>query len=299
MTMRYLAPLAMVVLASACKPPDDLVDDTTDTDTALSLADVFPLLFKDFEQGPDRLGELVDAMEAEIAAKGIDLDGALDQRSFTLAPLTHDGLDVTFPPGTNAEDQQPVVVLGRSSHTFADNLGTALEANQVCIESDSTVYYDRTYTSDLGCFEDASCDALTSTNEVRKELSILAAGWYDLFKDFKHAQTADGRDILAARSWTEEVFEGDGGGTFKQTFTAELWIENSAGTVDRVYAIWTEIEIALIGPDAMRSLITTSLDEGFQRADDFTSADGDDAAIEDYCREPRDRAYTRAEDTAE
>lgn len=288
--MRTTTALTLALLAAACTPPEELVDDG-DTGEGLTLTTALPALFKDFEQGADRLTEITDAIEAGVVSQGVDLAGDKDQRVFSIDPLTFDGLDVTHPSERDPEEQTPVVAFGRSRHDFATNLDTALEKNQVCIESDSTVWYGRTYIpDDETAFRGGTADVLRSLNEVRKELSFIAAGWYDLHKDFRRFELVDGRQVLAARSWAEKVYFGDNGtNEFAQTFVAELWIED-AGEVTRVYAIWPEIKIGL-GPDAMRTLVGDSLLEGFERADNF----GDDAGF-DYCREPRDREYDRPQE---
>lgn len=288
---------------TACTPPPDLVDEDTDVTgdelADMSLSDVLPLFFREFEAEPSRLADLVGVLERELGEQGVDVTGPKDQREFSIVPLdfNDEALDVTHPTDPDPANQSAVVVFRQSRHDFDTNVSVMLEKNQVCIESNSTRYYDRTYTTDQACFEGGTCDTLRSTNEVLKELSILAAGWYDLPKDFRRFELSDGREVAIARSWTEKVYEGHGGGTFRQTFTAELWVENSAGTVDRTYAIWPEIDVGL-GPDAMRDLISNSLEEGMIRPDDFADADSPED-IAAYCGEPRDRANTRAEDTAE
>lgn len=294
-----LSLLATLALLSGCTPPVPL--------ESASLRDVIPRLFSDFDggEGTESLDVLVEVLERELEEADVDLDGELVQRQFTLynpeeenpdfKPLGNDQLGgATPPPGTDPADQIAVVNFGRSRQDFATNLEVLLEKNQVCIESNTTVYYDRTYTSDEAAFASGSADVLTSTNEVRKELSFLAAGWYDLFKDFRRVTLSDGREGVVGRSWIEEVYEGDGGGIFSQTYTSEAWIDDGAGGALRMYAFWGEIDIGL-STVAMRDLIADSLEQGFIRGDNFA----DDADPTDYCSQPRDRAYTRAEDTAE
>lgn len=300
---------ALALVASACTPPPALDGDDTDTDSEdLSLADAIDRAFLDFEGGDDavELAAIIEAIEAGLTTEGVDLDGEVAQRQYTLADPDNPDLEgrgiqpragdrAELPDGTDPADQIGVVTFGRSRQTFATNVETLLETNQVCIESDTTVYYARTYTEGTASdFQAGTIDLLRSTNEVRKELSFLAAGWYDLFKDFRRIELSDGREGVVARSWISEVYEGDGGGTFYQTFTAEAWIDDGEGGAMRMYAFWGQIDIGL-GNGAMRDLIADSLEEGFVRGDNFA----DDEDVTDYCAEPRDRPYTRAEDTAE
>ncbi len=299
--MRSSLPLvSLVLLAGACTPPPPLEN--------ANLRDVIPRFFSDFEGGEEAeaLDVLVEVLERELVESKVDLDGEVSQRQFTLynpdevngefKPLGAAQLGgAKAPPGTDPAKQIAVVNFGRSRQDYATNVATLLESNQVCIESDTTVYYARSYVGGSAAdFEAGTTDVLRSTNEVRKELSFLAAGWYDLYKDFRRVTLSDGREGVLGRSWIEAVFNGDGGGIFSQTFTAEAWIDDGEGGALRMYSFWGEIDIGLSNT-AMRDLIADSLDEGFVRGDNFA----DDADPTDYCGQPRDRAYTRPEDTAE
>lgn len=293
MNARFLTLGLLATLAAACKPPPALTDDN-DTDTSdptkLSLVQVIPAFFRDFDDNSALLPDYIVALEAGLAEQGIDLTSTdLDNRGFTIDPLTAEFLGgAVQPPGTNAADQTPVVLFGQSTHDFAANQAAALDPDQVCIESNSTVYYQRTYTTDVDAFEAGTTDVARSTNEVRKELSFIAAGWYDLYKDFRSFDTGDGRHVLIARAWSDKVAQADGGNNeFRQSFTGELYIQDGDKTT-RMYAIWPEISIGL-GPDAMRSLIRDSLDEGYQNADAFM----DDPTATKCNRDKNDREAAR------
>ena len=272
-------------LGVACRPPPDLVDDSTDD---LSLTDVIPRLFDQHEGTTDDLATLIAAMEDRLAALAVPLDGARRDREFSLAPLTPDLLGgIPFPEGASPDDQYAVVVFSRSRHDWDTALTTALEPNQVCIESKTTVYYQRAYTSDDACFRSGSCGALTSDNEVRKELSILANGWYDLRKDFRRFETADGRRVLLARAWLPRIFPLNGNNRAVQTFTVETWIEQG-DAVDRMFALWGQLEIGLPRA-AMRDLTSNTLDEAMERQDLWNETTDPST----YCRQDRDRPNDR------
>lgn len=288
--MRSALALSAALLVG-CSTPDELPEDLLD------LTEALPGLFRDFEGEDATLVEYLEVVEASVGSRDdIAWEGDEEIRRFLLDPLPHDGLDVTTPPGTLPEDQTPVVVFGVSEHDFDTNLQARNELNQVCLESNTTVYYRRTFTEGGACLVDGSCDISRSTNEVRKE-NFLAKAWYDLFKDFKRFELTDGRRVVLGRSWSEEVFEADGGGgnAFKQTFTAEVWIEDGA-TTKRVYAIWPEIVIGL-GAEAMYNLVADGLDEGMANTDDYLDALADGEAtveeIEAYCPNARDATFER------
>lgn len=253
----------------------------------LSLEDGATFLFSGFEGEAEDLEKAILDVEAEI--KQVDLSVVAKDRAFTLPKLTADKLGgATAPEGTDPNNQVATVLLGRSEHDFDANYELALEANYVCIESDTTVFYGRTFVEGEDCWAGRTCSFLRTTNEVRKE-NILAKAWYDLFKDYRRVELSDGRTAMIARSWTEEVFPGDNGNTeFAQNFSAELWIPDGSATL-RAYAIWTEINIGL-GPDAMQTLVIDGLDQGFEFGDGFMAG----TAPEDYdCPNDRARAYDR------
>ena len=166
---------------------------------SLTLTEAIPAFFRDFDQDSAALPNLVVQLEAGLDEEGIDIDAEDHKtRALTLDPLTDAFLGgANAPDGVEAADQTPVVVFGRSTFDFDTNKETALEPNQVCIESDSTVQYTRTYTDGEACFRDGSCDVTRSDVEIRKELSFIAAGWFDLFKT-RGPEGTEKRDDRAA-----------------------------------------------------------------------------------------------------
>lgn len=290
-------PWVLLPILFACRPPPLLEDDTPDGDgspddgdlDSLSLADVIPTLFRDFDEDTDRLAGLVGVLEAQVDEEGFDLEGDPFQREFTLEHLPHTMLGAVEPPeGTDPEAQVSIVVFGRGTRPFADALDTVLEPNQICIESNSTVYYQRTFTSDVACLREGTCDRLTSTAEVRKELSFLAAGWYDFHKDYRRFTTSDGRDAVVARGWIPEVYVLERGGTAWQTFTVETWVDNG-DTVDRMYAIWGELDIGL-NEVAMRDLTSDTLHQAMGRQDKWAE---EPENVGEWCGQDRGRVNDR------
>jgi hypothetical protein len=274
--MRYLALLTLLA-TTGCK---SAVEAPETLDAALKSG------FGDFETEDVRvLQAAVEKLREEMAALDLTAEDQL-ARAFTPSFLQHDELGgLTPPPETLPEEQTPVALFGQSVHGFADNLALAGEPNHVCIESNSTKFFRRTFVSDEGCFLDGSCDVLRTTNEVRKE-NPIAKAWYDLFKDYRSFELEDGTKVMLSRSWIEEIFYGDGGGNnFAQTFTIEAWIENGDKT-DRLYAMWADINIGL-PDDIMANQIRDGLNEGFFNADQFIAGDLSE------CDADRDRAYDR------
>jgi len=269
---------------AACTPPPELVDETE----GLSLTEIIPRLFAQQEAEEDTVRALVGALEDRLDALEVPLDGARRDREFSLEPLTPDEMGgADWPEGALAEDQDAVVVFSRGRHDWDTALATVLQPNQVCIESKTTVYYQRDYTSDDDCFRSGQCDRLTSVNEVRKELSIIANGWYDLTKDFRRLALDDGRRVVVARAWLPRIFPLNGNNRAVQTCTSEVWLE-ADDTVLRMFALWGQLEIGL-PRTAMRDLTASTLDEAMQRQDLWNETEDPST----YCNQDRDRANDR------
>lgn len=282
--------LTILALLSACTPPPELEDDdATDTDVAiedLSLAPILPRLFGDFDD-PEALAALVARVGEARDAAGADLSGAPADREFSIDPILDDQLgSVTPPEGVDPAAQVSIVVFSRGRHDLATVTTTVLEPNQVCIESGTTVYYTREYTSDDACFRDGTCDTVTSTAEVRKELSILASGWYDFRKDFRRLTLDDGREAVVARGWIPAVYALQGGEA-RQTYTAEVWLEDGEVT-EKTWAIWGEISIGL-NEVAMADLTSNALHEAQERQELWSETDD----VTTYCGQDRDRVNDR------
>lgn len=284
MPHRAIPLLVAVGLAAGCRPPPELVDETE----GLSLTAIIPRLFTQQEDEEDGLRSLVVALEDRLDALAVPLDGARRDREFSLEPIGPDEMGgADFPDGAEPENQDAVVVFSRSRHDWDTALATVLEPNQVCIESKTTVYYQRDYTSDDGCFRSGTCDRVTSVNEVRKELSILANGWYDLTKDFRRTTLDDGRRVMVARAWLPRIFPLNGNNRAVQTFTSEVWLEDD-DTVIRMFALWGQLEIGL-PRTAMRDLTSNTLDEAMERQDLWNETEDPST----YCNQDRDRPNDR------
>lgn len=255
-------------LAFGCRPPPPEVPE----DLGATAEEMFRL----FDEQPENLPFFMAAAEEQMAV--FDLTAPIADRKFELQVLDPTGLDITFPAEEPPENQSPILVVGQSRHPFASSILPAFEDNQVCIESDTTVAYRRTWLEGSAeCLEDGSCDVARTTNEVRKQLSFIARGWYDLKKDIRVFEMEDGRPAMLVRGWTERVYCGDqGNNRFAQTYTLEGWI-GDGDTTKRFYAGWLEIDIGL-GSTAMKNLIADSFDQGFEFGDNWVDMEWDE-----YC----------------
>lgn len=276
--LRRLPLLTTALVLGACMPAER---------APLGLDDATTYLFTNFEGDATELALVVGDLETEMDSFDLTADDVKNDRARTLDVLTEDELGgATMPPDADPEEQIATVVLGRSEQPMQAQIDLALEDNHVCIESNTTRYYGRTFLEGQDCFGDGSCAFLRTDNEVRKE-NFLAKAWYDLFKDYRRITLEDGREVMLSRSWSPESYPSDNGsGEFTQSFTIEAWIPDPDGGVKRMYGMWTEINIGL-PDDLMQGQIIDGIDEGFYNAEQFMAGDTSE------CDADRDREYDR------
>lgn len=230
-------------------------------------------LFGGFEEASSE-----DLAELEVLVRSLDLEGDLDARSRSLPLLEEPG--VAWPEGGG--EQVSVAVGGWSRQPLDEHLALVGEPNQVCIESDTTVFYRRDHL-DEACLE-VGCERVDTLNEVRKE-SLVASVWYDLHKQHRVLELPDGRRTMLARSWISQSYPADQEGYSWELFaTLELWFEDGEESL-RWQAVWSEVELGPIGPDLYLATVQGAVDQGFENADDFV--DGE------LCGNDRDAEFIR------
>lgn len=278
MSARSVGLFCVLLLSAGCKKPP--------VEAPAELGELGRFLFANFDnEEPDELIAGIPALEKYMDEH--DLTGKLDDRTYAMPPLTKDDWGtIKGPAGKNPEDQLPVAVFGLSKHKLQPNLKLTGETNHVCIESNTTVFYRRTFDTDKDCFLNGDCEFLRTSNEVRKENS-LAKVWYDMYKDYRVVIDDEDREVLFARGWTEESFAADkGNNSWDQLYTLEVWVPDG-GKTKRFYAYWSEIHIAGLGDDFVQSSVKTGIEEGYFNADQFIS----DRSFD--CGNDRDRPYDR------
>ncbi len=269
--------LWMLLMMVGCKAPPEAPGD---------LGDLSIYLFENFaDEDPEVMAVGAENLEAFLL--DLDLEADVSDRAFTLPILTPEHWGDIQGSDVDPEDQVPVAVAGESRHGLAENLTLVAETNHVCIESDTTRYYDREFLSDLDCFEDDTCDTVETLNEVLKQ-NPLATVWYDMYRDYRNIPLADGRTALFSRTWIEEVFPSQGGGnSWDQSYSIEITLPR-ADDPDRslrYVAMWSSVSLTGIGDNAWAGLVRGGIDESFENADNFI--DGE------LCGNDRDREYDR------
>jgi len=259
--------MTLSLLLFACSPPIQAPKD---------LAELGGWMFARFDEDGLDVGVVeVERLVAEMAAAE-----DLDDRTVSMPALEDIG-GITG-PDVPLEDQLPVAVAGFSGHDLDTHLGLVGEANQVCIESNTTAYYRRTHL-DAFCL-DEGCERVDTDNEVRKETAI-AQVWYDLKKDHRLLELEDGRRAMVARSWIEESFPADQEEySWDAFYTLEVWLEDGSQTL-RWQSVWSAVELGPVGPDLYMTTVKNAIDEGFTNADAFVD--------DEPCEMDRDAEYVR------
>ncbi|GEM_PF-2455216 len=248
------------------------------------LGDLLLYTFAEFDNEDDEyLTATLDGFTDYLL--GVDMAGDINARAFTPPKLTDEDLgSVVPPPGADPDLQTNVGVSALSSATMSQTLGLITDPNQVCITSDTSVFYERTFNTDVACFADQSCDWLEVSNETRTE-SILADVWIDTDGDFRRVvREDDGASVIFGRTWMpEQAVSDDGSETWDQRYTFDLWLPHPTdSTILRMTVMWSSVSI---NQDLYVAAVKSGLDEAFENAAAFLAGD--------ECKNDRDAEFTR------
>ncbi|MEZ4237164.1 MAG: hypothetical protein R3F59_13620 [Myxococcota bacterium] len=255
--------LIAAVAAGCAKPPPEAPKE---------LGDLGLFLFKHFEdEDPAEMAVGLQNLKSQI--KSTDFTADPKDIAVTMPILQGDDLGgLEIPAGISADAQIPIALAGQSVHAIGKQDVLALEPNQVCIESESTVWAHREFLSDTGCFEDGSCDRLEVKQEVRKE-NFLAKVWFDQYKNYRwfELEDEDGNvtRALVGRSWIDQQFMADGGNnSWDQLFHIDAYIEDGGKTL-RWFSMWSSVTLGGVGDDLYGSLVIDGIGEALVFGDEF------------------------------
>lgn len=259
----------------ACQPPVEAPED---------LGELLLYTFAEFDNDDETyLTATLDGFTNYLL--GVDMDGSLTDRAITPPVLTNEDLGTVTPPtGADPNAQVNVAVSALSTATMGQTNDLILEPNQVCITADSSVYYQRTFTTDTDCWADGSCDWLAVSNETRTE-SVLANVWIDTVGEFRRVtRESDGADVIFGRTWMpEQAVSDDGEASWDQRYTFDLWLPHPTDTgILRMTVMWSSTsfdESLYVG------LVKNGLDEAFDNAADYLAGES--------CSNDRDAEYSR------
>jgi hypothetical protein len=248
------------------------------------LGDLLLYTFAEFDNEDDEyLTATLDGFTDYLLS--VDMEGDLNDRAFT--PPTLNDVDlgsVTPPDGADPALQSNVGMSGLSTATMSQTLGLIGDANQVCITSDTTKFYDRTFDTDLACFIDGSCDWLEVSNETRTE-SILASVWIDTVGEFRRVvREDDGAAVIFGRTWMPlQAISDDGDETWDQRYTLDLWLPHPTdSSIMRMTVMWSSVSL---NEDLYVGAVKSGLNEAFENAAAFLAGE--------ECKNDRDAEFTR------
>jgi len=246
---------------------------------------------KPIPEAPKELSELSlylfreFAQDEEIVAAGLvnlrewmleqDLAADVEERVVTLPVIKGANLDIySIPEGVEADAQVPIGLPGLSPHGVSKHLDTILEPNQVCIESGTTKYAERTFLTDKQCFRSGECAELSTLTEVFKQ-NPLAKVWYDMYKDYRAIELEDLGTAYIGRTWLEEQFIGENGTTsWDQTFSVDVFMPaEKNGESLRYFAMWSSISVPLINDTSYAGLVRDGIQEAYNFSDEFLNGD--------------------------
>jgi hypothetical protein len=213
----------------------------------------------------------------------MDQDMSLDAKdlALTMPILKGDDLgELEIPDGADPQKQVNISLPGSSVNSVDDTRILHVEPNQICIESETTIWAGREVTNgNEACWLENSCDRLETFTEVRKE-NILAKVWYDQFKVYRlftvTEEDESTTEIIVGRAWTEEVFAADkDNNSWDQLFQLDVYIPhpNKDGESVRWFSMWSSITLSLITDDAYANLVIDGIADAYVYADEFIEDD--------------------------
>jgi hypothetical protein len=248
--------LAVVLLASGCAAPE----------APTELSELARYLVREFDH-EDPAFLAAGASNLDVLLDGLDLDEDLFERSSVPTHLALDDVaDLTRPPGTDLDDTVDVTLAYRSSYGVAEHAVFAVDGDQLSAEP-SAVAYERTFLDGDDCFASGACTRLRTVNQVSRQNMLFALD-FELWKDFRRAQTEDGVDVLVSRAWTEEGFQAHvGTADLRQSWTLDVFIDDEVGC-RRWRVNWAE---TLFDPpiedDILRNTTRSSMQDALEAAD--------------------------------
>ena len=261
MKLSHASIAAGILALTGCKAP---------VEAPAELNDLSRYMYREWEnEDPEVLTAGLSNLEPFLLAE-VDYEGDSQDRSFTLTPIEEADLHaISWPTDRNPADTLALSVTAMSPWPVTDHARLQVEVDQTPTEPTAKTY-ERTFpqTSDPTCLPEQSCDTIVSINNARRENALLSVDFV-LNKDFRWTTTSDGRDVLIARSWFDQSWEGDGGSTMLwQSYSTDIWIEQPDGGTLRYQALWSESDVGSSGDDVVLGTLRYSIDKIFKAGDD-------------------------------
>ncbi len=266
-----LIALLVASTAVACTPPPEAPTDLEELST---------FLFAEFEGEADVLGAGVANLEAfmlEFESTGtLAADANRRDRTWSLNILGYESMDMTDRPADedfNPQTQLPVALGMRSAFAGQAHTDLIALADQTPIEADSAEAYDRTFTTDVNCFLDGSCDTLEVHDVIHRNSPPVLNLVYEQEKHYRHIPYGEDGDVaVLSRSWVDQEYTNDDGDFIDQWFGLNVYMADAGQTI-RYSALWGSSSVRnSFDDDTLINLIANGIEESFQNTETHLGA---------------------------
>lgn len=265
----------------ACSPP---------VEAPAELGELTLYLYENFdgdgEDGEEALVAGAQGLVDYMEGLNMTVDTDIEDRAVTPPKLPYARLgSAVAPDGVSEDAQVPVAVSGFVPEGMDIQVATLLDANQVCIASDTTVYHAQTFPNgDAAAFESRDQERLVSNHEYMMD-TFAGDAWLDVERHYVWVTLEDGRELVLAKGWMPNVapaFDKDNV-SWDQRFELVAWVPDADSGSLRFYSMWSSV--TGLGDDLYANSVKNGLDEHYVNTSVF--AEGGD------CDNDRDRAYDR------
>jgi hypothetical protein len=203
---------------------------------------------------------LADNIDSEQANKGFELP---DLSAEDVADVQRPDRDLALMIGATGAAPSPF--------PLSDHAATVVLDSQLFSNPDAYDSYVRHIEGDTGAFADGSGLVRTRNEITTTTLGITIP--YVMIKDYRWVEGESSRSILA-RSWVEERFCNEGGGScLEQTFSVDVFFDED-GSTWRMTAAWNEITSTIPLPDATRvATLAIGIQDVFRSTDEFLAGE--------------------------
>ncbi len=229
--------LAGISVATGCKKQASAPTD---------LVDLAPYLFGN-QADPTLLSGGLTSL-----ATWMDTRGAAEP-GYILPALSSDAVaQIVIPPGTDPADTLGGFVDAQSTATLDQQVAFIMLPDQSVVNPNDYSKNERAFVTGGDCFADETCERLTTTNDIIKTAAFGVTIPYVYFKDYQWATytDADGNDqkAVVSRGWIEvEGWDDAHQNGVRQSYTLDVFMDTSDGTVHRSQALWTEMVLVIDG----------------------------------------------------
>ncbi len=249
--MRAIRALPVVLLITACTPPDPAPEGLSELlgfawshysfeveGNEVSLADAG----RNFEAWFSEDVESLEGYDTEVgfqASLTEDSDRLPDEALTDLDPA---------PVHAQGENAVGVVVALHTNCTLADMDSQYTNPDQSSLHPDNYLSYARSEEFGYTCFLDGSCDEFGWISTIRNELILGAESEFLLHNQIRRisAEALDGTQVEArlGRTWMSEeaVIDPDTAGRWFQNYQLEYLLERPDGLL-HIYPQWVEVEV--------------------------------------------------------